>query len=185
MPHNQVLLIHPETPVQTETAARLAQAGYCVAFAAGRKEALQQMYQVHPDLILIEFVASAETGWEILSRIRLFTDTCAILKLSLILPSDLQRAAALGNAELIQDSTHSDEWMALITRHLAGRPRSHKRSKVTRSTHTPLRFMSMAELVQIDRALEQVGEAGEVHLVKERGRLRFICKVKTQPYQPL
>lgn len=47
---------------------------------------------------------------------------------------------------------------------------SHKQ----KSTSGNLQFLQPAQIKIIDRALEQVGDYGEVRLVVERGKLRYI-----------
>lgn len=180
----QILFIAQDAPVRSEIAARLVQAGYCVTFAVGAKEGLQQLYQIHPDLIFVEFTAAPGPEWETLARIRLFTDTPAIVILNRIDPCDLDRAAMLGNAELILDSTPPDQWMVMLKNGLARKPRSPKNPKIRRAPESSPRFINMAEVVQVDRALEEIGESGEVRLIKVRGHLQSITRVKTEPHQP-
>jgi hypothetical protein len=42
-----------------------------------------------------------------------------------------------------------------------------------------LKFLKANQIRMIDEALEQVGEFGQVHLVVERGRLRFLVTEKS------
>jgi hypothetical protein len=42
------------------------------------------------------------------------------------------------------------------------------------STSESLQFLQPAQITIIDRALEQVGDFGEVRLVVEKGKLRYI-----------
>jgi hypothetical protein len=42
-----------------------------------------------------------------------------------------------------------------------------------------LRFLKLSQISMIDEALEKVGEFGEVRLVVERGRLRFLITEKS------
>ncbi len=44
--------------------------------------------------------------------------------------------------------------------------------------------LSPAKIRAIERALEEVGEFGEVRLIVERGHLRFIGKFKTEALSP-
>jgi CheY-like chemotaxis protein len=180
----QVLFVTQNAPVRSEIAVRLVQAGYHVTFATGAKEGLRQLYQTHPDLIFMEFTASPAPEWEALARIRLFTDTPAIVILNRINPCDLDRAAVLGNTKLILDSTPVDECMVLAKSSLARRPRSPKKLKVKRAPELSPRFINMAEVAQVDRALEEIGESGEVRLIKVRGHLKSITRVKTEAHPP-
>lgn len=44
----------------------------------------------------------------------------------------------------------------------------------------PLRALYPGHIIQIDRALDEVGPFGEVRLVKQRGKLRFIQKLESR-----
>ncbi len=43
-----------------------------------------------------------------------------------------------------------------------------------------LRFLTLEQIRQIDRALAALGPCAEVHLIKAKGRLRFIQKVDSE-----
>ena len=51
-----------------------------------------------------------------------------------------------------------------------------------------LRVLEMRDVLAIDQALDKIGPYGEVHLVVEKGRLRFIRTVRseavTRPVRP-
>lgn len=47
-----------------------------------------------------------------------------------------------------------------------------------------LEFLSAHEVVAIDRAVQDVGDSGEVRLIVSRGRLRFIARVMTETILP-
>lgn len=181
----QVLLFDQDAPPCGEIADHLKQAGYCVTLAASGEEGLEILYQVHPDLIFMDLKAPPDAGWEMLARIRLFTDTQAIVRLNEIAPCDVDRAAALGHTELIQDSVSPDQWMVAVKKQLAHRPRLPKRRKIKPAPSLTLKNIKLSEILQVDRALAEVGEWGEVHLIKDRGQLRYIVRVKTESQELL
>ncbi len=49
-----------------------------------------------------------------------------------------------------------------------------------RPTSVELRTLNLSQVQAIDRALQEVGEYGEVRLIVNRGRLRFIGKFTTE-----
>ncbi len=51
--------------------------------------------------------------------------------------------------------------------------------RVTLTLETPLKMLTAWQVQQIDEALARLGPFGEVRLVKNRGRLRFIQKVES------
>lgn len=44
----------------------------------------------------------------------------------------------------------------------------------------PLRVLTPEQVVEIDRALEEVGPFGEVRLVKAKGKVRFIQRLESR-----
>lgn len=47
-----------------------------------------------------------------------------------------------------------------------------------------LEALDAAQVMAIDRAVRQVGEFGEIHLIVKRGQLRFIGTLKTEALGP-
>ncbi len=45
----------------------------------------------------------------------------------------------------------------------------------------PVKPLNLADWLCIDRALQRLGDCGEVHLVVERGRLRYVETLMTKP----
>ncbi|MCL5951019.1 MAG: hypothetical protein M1132_04725 [Chloroflexi bacterium] len=56
------------------------------------------------------------------------------------------------------------------------------------SAVSSLKVLELRDVVAIDQALDKIGPYGEVHLVVEKGRLRFIRTVRseavTRPVRP-
>ena len=51
---------------------------------------------------------------------------------------------------------------------------SRSESKANASSSKPLKFLGRSQIEMIDEALEAVGPFGEVQLIVEKGRLRFV-----------
>ena len=51
---------------------------------------------------------------------------------------------------------------------------SRNRSSANASSPKPLKFLGRSQIKMIDEALEAVGPFGEVQLIVEKGRLRFV-----------
>jgi hypothetical protein len=49
--------------------------------------------------------------------------------------------------------------------------------------HDPLRFLSLQQICAIDDALATVGDYGEVRLIKNGGKLRFIQMLRSQVFK--
>lgn len=52
------------------------------------------------------------------------------------------------------------------------------------ATQTPpplkLRYLTQAQLVRLENLLDDVGEYGELHLIIEKGHIKFVQVVKSQ-----
>jgi hypothetical protein len=59
-----------------------------------------------------------------------------------------------------------------------GEPQTERTTSL--SFDRPLRFLTKRDVQAIDNALEAVGPFGEVRLIKNRGRLRFIQTVRSE-----
>lgn len=57
-------------------------------------------------------------------------------------------------------------------------------SDVTLAMQTPpplkLRYLTEAQLIRLEKLLDDVGEYGELHLIIEKGRIKFVQLVKSQ-----
>ena len=51
---------------------------------------------------------------------------------------------------------------------------SRNESKANTSSSKPLKFLGRSQIKMIDEALDAVGPFGEVQLIVEKGRLRFV-----------
>lgn len=43
-----------------------------------------------------------------------------------------------------------------------------------------LRYLTQAQLIRLEKLLDDVGEYGELHLIIEKGRIKFVQLVKSQ-----
>ena len=192
---SKVLLIHQDRNFRDAIAACLAESGYSVYTAMDRKDGFQSLYKAHPDVVLIDLSQSIdsssahEDGWETLQRIRLYTDIPVLLIVNQISEVDQRRAAASHATELVQAPFSPAKLAAkveAIRQSVANREALAMRM-VEPAGMEPLlssSCLSQAQLRQLDRAIVDVGELGEVRLIKYRGRLRFLEKVKTERYPP-
>ena len=53
-------------------------------------------------------------------------------------------------------------------------------NQVVRNAEGPLKMLTPQQIRQIDEALAKLGPFGEVRLIKQRGRLRFIQKIESE-----
>ncbi len=147
------------------------------------------MFEVHPHLVLLYALPVPGDSWELVSQIRRFTDDPVVL-----IGHERGTAEAEHGMNLGADACLAADvpWGALIdivnqllkrrapSKSEHGIPLRHRRQ----APQVRLRFLTPAQLAQIDRALAEVGAQGEVRLVKTRGRLRVITKVATRVILP-
>lgn len=69
-----VLLVEDAEDIRTLVRAVLERGGLRVSEAVDGRQALQRFYQSRPDLVVLDIGLPAMDGWEVLSRIREFSD---------------------------------------------------------------------------------------------------------------
>jgi hypothetical protein len=58
-------------------------------------------------------------------------------------------------------------------------PSDHDPDELPRTWSNPLKKLTSDQVRQIDEALAAVGDYGEVHLIVQRGELRYVNKVES------
>lgn len=186
MPRNQVLIIDHDRERAREIAGCLEDAGYHVRQAAGRADGLPLLYQTRPDLILLQISPFSDDGWETLSRIRLLTDTPIVLMIARLSRADRARGAELGVNDFLEEPTPAAVLVQVQARLRRSRPPPEQMpQRASAPILNPLRFLTPPQLKQIDLALEDIGADGEVRLIVQQGRMRFIAKMRTVVLQPV
>ncbi|MBI4787121.1 MAG: hypothetical protein HY782_08765 [Chloroflexi bacterium] len=185
-----ILLIHPDLSYRDEATACLAQAGYHVCHALGRRDGLHLLYALHPDLVVLQVAerneaTRREDGWDTLARIRLFTDTPVILVGPQITSADRAHTQGLPSVAFLDGAFSPEQLRASVAQALGDeRPIAlEPPPAVTGNAGGLSHRLNAAQLMQVDRALGEIGELGEVRLIKQRGALRFIAKIKTERYR--
>lgn len=72
--YQKVLIIDDDQDMRRLIKVRLSRAGYKVFEAGNGLEGLQQIYRVHPDLVILDVMMPRMDGWETCRRIREFSD---------------------------------------------------------------------------------------------------------------
>ncbi len=70
----KVLVIDDEEDMRRLIKYRLSRSGYKVYEASNGMEGIQQMYKVHPHLVILDIMMPRMDGWETCRRIREFSD---------------------------------------------------------------------------------------------------------------
>ncbi len=55
-----------------------------------------------------------------------------------------------------------------------------RKAPFTLTPNRPLNILKLEHIAQIDEALSELGPFGEVRIIKQRGKLRFIQKLESQ-----
>ena len=143
----------------------------------GNADGLRLLYDTRPDLIFLDISGAPSEGWETLERIREVTDAPAILVIER--GENICRAWSKHKAAILVKPISPAQIIARARAWgmLKRVPKSRNYVSLT------LRRLSIADLTSIDRALSQVGERGEVRLIVQQGRLRFLEKIVTTPLE--
>lgn len=185
-----VLVIHRNDRVREEISERLLSANYHVCGAYGKHDGIAMLYQMHPDVVLLEFAQSSDESWDTLARIRMVTQIPIIFLAEDEESTDWKRGNTPGATgfvdatcvEHVLDRVHECPSAGAMHLEAPGNDSFATRNRRNGSSRA-LCSISDSELRQVDRALADVGERGEVRLIKLKGRLCFIARVKTRPYE--
>jgi hypothetical protein len=162
--------------------AGLAKAGYQVFLALGRADGLPLMYEVKPHLIFLGTGQDREDIWETLSRIRLLTDIPTILLVDDI-PPEARSAVSQSNTVILPAESSVSTIMEQVKtfQNLASSSIQQKTGEgENKEEIVPLTFLSIEDLLAIDRALDQVRDLGEIRLTWRDGRLQTLERLETE-----
>ncbi len=181
-----VFIIDGDSHARRQLARVIRGSGYRVDGAGEAREALQLMYRMHPDLVVLAQTPKTDETWEILARIRALTDTPVIL---LGCQAGPERSRDHGATVCLREGASAAALLRQIETLLAeGRqePSSPEcQAPVVESVPIPLQFLTPAEVLEIDRAVAKVRGEGEVQLIKTQGSLAFIASILTEDWESL
>ncbi len=182
--HLRALVIHQGGDIRCQLEAGLAKAGYQVFLALGRADGLPLMYEVKPHLIFLGVGQEHEDIWETLSRIRLLTDIPTILLVDDI-PPEARSAVPQSNTVILPAESSISTIMEQVESFQGLSSSSSSIQQITgegkdEEEIIPLTFLSIEDLLAIDRALDQVRDLGESRLTWRDGRLQTLERLETE-----
>jgi DNA-binding NtrC family response regulator len=178
----RVLVISHDPEMRRNLTQGLHEAGHQVFDVDNRIDAMRLMYEMQPDLIFLQVATGLNESMETFAGIRLVTDTPVVLladqslspafaelrkRNALVLVQPIVIAQAIAKAQVFFRSTKVQARQAQYGK-------------------DPLEpgLLKGHEILAIDRALEEVGNGGQVRLIMCRGQLRFLAKLKSELLTP-
>ena len=127
MAGERILLIDDSASERAIVAKRLEQKGYVVSAAGDGSEGLRKLYDLKPDLVLLDVIMPNLDGWETLGRIREVSDVPVIMLTGL--DTELERVRGLrgGADDYVAKPFSSAELLARVEAVLR---RSHGKTEV-------------------------------------------------------
>ncbi len=184
---HRILIVDPDIRFQRDAGSELARAGFRVLHAADARAALPIMYRMQPNLILLTLTPSHDETRETLERIRALTDNPVMVLAPTAKAADLPIGTELGTRVWVEkDATPAElptRVQALLKQSAPPAP-VKRQARASASPFIPLRHLTVPQLMQIDRALTEVGTQGEVWLVQAGGHMRILVKVATTRVHP-
>ena len=119
----QVLVVDDADKIREVVRKLLEQAGHEVVEAANGREALRVLYEVKPDLVLLDVSMPDMDGWQALERIRELTWVPILMLTALDAPPERVRGLRGGADDYILKPFEPEELLARIEvalRHAAG-----------------------------------------------------------------
>jgi two-component system KDP operon response regulator KdpE len=106
-PRKKVLVVDDETPILRFVDASLKIAGYDVITTDSGEEALQLVKQEHPDILLLDIFMVPLSGFDVLHRLRKFSEVPVIAFSARSFVSD--QALEMGASDFISKPFKPDE----------------------------------------------------------------------------
>lgn len=94
--HATILVIDDDLALRQLVASTLKQEGYQVLTAADGQEGLRQMYQGHPDLLILDIIMPAMDGWTVCQRVREVSNIPIIMLTAQSEPEEIVKGLDLG-----------------------------------------------------------------------------------------
>ncbi len=160
----RILVVDDEPEMADLVAAMLSKEGYQVRGACSGEEGLRQVYAFRPDLALLDVMMPDMTGWQMLERLRTFSDVPVIMLTALTGTDNTVRGLEGGADDYITKPFKADELKARV------RAALRRAAQPAAEEGPPLRFDGSG--LVIDPTARQVTVGGEaVHLTPTEYRL--------------
>lgn len=175
-----ILVICAESSKRRALMRDLRRRGHHIAHARGRVDGLRLLFKLRPGLIVYETTPDSANDQETLDSIRLLTDTPIVLLVDTA-QAQTRSLNAENTAFVVAPVTAARVWACakeLKPRSLSAGPKAIVERVAAFGRLRP------DQLLAIDQALHDIGDSGEVHLVLDDGRLRFIAKICDEAIEP-
>jgi DNA-binding response OmpR family regulator len=180
----RTLVIHQDPQKRQSIAEALTNLGWHVCQASGRSDGMPILYQIRPNLVILEIRPEERQSWDIYFSIRLITDTPIILVSEHTLDIEHIRHDTPNVYVVTPLSIPKLAWVAetQLGPSSPSNPKTPKQSKP--QTIFLLHRLGSRQIKHIDKALLEVGDFGEVHLIFRNGHLRSVLKMTTETLSP-
>jgi two-component system KDP operon response regulator KdpE len=112
--NQKILIIDDDIHLLKIVEFRLKQEGYQVFVAQDGTHGIRQAFNIEPDLVLLDIMMPDMDGWEVLTRLRAFSDVPIIMVTAKGDQTDIVRGLDLGADDYIVKPFGSDELAARI-----------------------------------------------------------------------
>jgi DNA-binding response OmpR family regulator len=160
---NETILIVEDEPEFAALLERwITQTGYRACIASTGQQALRMFYERHPDLVLLDVALPGMDGWQVIERIREFSQVPIIMATARGAESDKIRGLKLGADDYVTKPLSFPELMARIEAAL--------RRAASASTERPRRIQHRDLIADLDEHRVHL-RSMEVHLTPTEFRL--------------
>jgi DNA-binding response OmpR family regulator len=177
-PNTRVLIIHSDECLRRELANVLAEEGCRTFEAQSHVLGLALLGQVKPELIFLHVTSDHEHGWAAFSQIRLLTNVPTVLLADETPLFTFRALCKRDNAVLVVSPFQLANVVAEASRLCHDQANLASPESENHGDGGVARALPRALWHAIDRALWENGD-GEVRLIVQRGRLRFLERLKT------
>jgi DNA-binding response OmpR family regulator len=117
----RILVVDDEADIVGLLTELLREAGYEVSTAADGRTAIRTLYQVQPDLVLLDVAMPGLDGWQTLERIRDMSDVPVLMLTARAREEDKIRGFQAGASDYVTKPFSTRELLARVDAHLRAR----------------------------------------------------------------
>ncbi|MFQ6013940.1 MAG: response regulator transcription factor [Anaerolineae bacterium] len=121
-PKVKILIVEDDPTACNLVGAAMNEEGYDVVFAFDGQEALQKIYEVHPDLIILDIMLPRVSGWDICQHFRRMSKAPIIMLTAKALESDMVKGLRMGADDYIIKPFSAKELKARVAAQLRHTP---------------------------------------------------------------
>jgi two-component system KDP operon response regulator KdpE len=147
---SKILVIDDDPDIAKLLTIILKAQGFSIFQAFNGKDGLKRVYELHPDLIILDVMMPELNGWDVCPRIRELSDVPILMLTARSAESDLLRGFVLGADDYLKKPFSKAELEARVRALLRRKKNHHQGSDISQYTDQVLKINLETQAVELD-----------------------------------